>query len=155
MNFQKKVAIFGGKREVIEKVISKLRENFPNAEIVKAFDGYTQDNGFVAKEISLCKPDIIFVALGTPRQEIWINKYANLFPKSIMIGIGGSLDVWSGMKPRAPKWVRDLHLEWFFRVILEPKRIPRLMRSHPRFALIVLAKKFKMFFSKALYFNSK
>lgn len=139
----KKVAIFGGSKEVLEKVNLKLKEKYPNINFVKTIDGFQgkeQDKN-IADEIALANPDIVFVALGTPRQEIWTNKYSSLFPKSIMIGIGGSLDIWSGQKQRAPQWVRDIHLEWFYRVINEPQRIPRIIMSLPVFIFMVLKTK--------------
>lgn len=140
----KKIAIFGGKKETIERINVKLREKYPNINFVKTIDGF-QGKGSdesIAREIALSKPDIVLVALGTPRQEIWINKYSSLFPNSIMIGIGGSLDIWSGQKQRAPQWIRDIHLEWFYRVMNEPKRIPRILASLPVFVFLILKNKY-------------
>lgn len=136
----KKVAIFGGTKIVLEKIRIKFKEKYPNVEIVKAIDGYQSEENYnqIANEIALSKPDIIFVAVGSPKQEIWINKYSNLFPNSIMIGIGGSLDVWSGKKKRAPLWMRSAGLEWFYRVFTEPRRIPRVLKSLPVFVFLVL-----------------
>lgn len=137
---KKKVAIFGGTKEVLEKAIIKFQEKYPKLEIVKAIDGYkgTEHDKSIAKEISEVNPDLILVALGSPRQELWINKYSYLFSKSIMIGVGGSLDVWSGKKPRAPEWVREFHLEWLYRALIDPKRLPRVITALPQFVLLVL-----------------
>ena len=135
----KKVSIFGGKLHTLNTALKKLKEKHKNIRFVKSFDGYqskTMDKK-IAEEIADEMPDVVFVALGTPRQEIWINKYSYLFPNSIMIGIGGSLDVWSGEKPRAPKWVRKMHLEWLYRILIAPERIPRVLKSLPRFVWMV------------------
>ena len=139
----KKVAIFGGSKEVLEKVVLKLKEKYPNINFIKTIDGFQgkEQDEKIASEIASVKPDIIFVALGTPRQEIWINKYSLLFPQSIMIGIGGSLDIWSGKKQRAPEWIRDIHSEWLYRVINEPQRVPRILMSLPVFVFMVLKAK--------------
>ncbi len=142
--FNKKLAIFGSSKQVLEKITTKFSSLYPKIEIVKAIDGFQneKDESEIAKEISKMIPDIVLVALGSPRQEIWINKHSSFFPKSIMIGVGGSLDVWSGEKARAPEWIQKLHLEWLYRVLIEPKRIPRLIKSHPVFIYMVLKKKF-------------
>ena len=131
----KKVAVFGGKKESLEKAIVKIREKYPNIQIVKAIDGYQgkERDKEIALEIASLNPDVVLIALGSPAQEIWMNKFSSLFPESIMIGIGGSLDVWSGKKKRAPQWMRNYNLEWLYRVISEPRRVPRVMRSLPVF----------------------
>ena len=137
----KSVAIYGGTKEVLEKATTNLQMKYPKVQLVKAVHGYQENEASVAREIAHENPSVVLVALGTPKQEIWINKYSSLFPRSIMIGIGGSLDVWSGKKQRAPGWVRDNHVEWLFRVISEPQRIPRVLRALPKFVWMVLKKK--------------
>jgi N-acetylglucosaminyldiphosphoundecaprenol N-acetyl-beta-D-mannosaminyltransferase len=138
----KKIAIYGGTKEVLEKIVKVFSEKYPKVDIVKTIDGFSEKNDLeIAKEIAYECPNVILVALGSPKQELWIEKYSYLFPKSIMIGVGGTLDVWSGEKERAPDWARDLHLEWLYRVLSEPKRIPRLLSSHPRFVYMVLKRK--------------
>ena len=139
-----KVAVFGSKKETLEKCIQKLVEKFPNINFVKTIDGYMgkENDSNVAEQIANKQPDIVFVALGSPRQEIWINKNEHLFPKSILIGIGGSLDVWSGKKMRAPKWLRERNLEWLFRLLTEPKRTTRILRTLPLFVWMALKNKF-------------
>ena len=85
--------------------------------------------------------DILFVCMGFPRQEIWISENANLIPSvKLSIGLGGSLDVWSGTKKRAPEFFRKLYLEWLWRIIIEPKRI-RFLTIIPQFIFKILAQK--------------
>ena len=143
-NLSKKIAIFGSEKEVLEKTVNKFMSIYPKINVVKAVDGYQDEERFseIATTISQTKPDLILVALGTPKQEIWINKYSEMFPKSIMIGIGGSLDVWSGKKRRAPEWVRNMSLEWLFRAINRPQRILRILKSLPCFVFAVIKNKF-------------
>ena len=81
------------------------------------------------------QPDICLVALGIPEQELLINKYFNKFKKGIFIGVGGSFDVLSGHKKRAPKLMIKLHLEWLYRIIKEPKRFKRFWESNIKFML--------------------
>ena len=137
---KKKIAIFGSTKNILEKAVEALQKKYPNITIVKAIDGYqnVEKDLEIAEEISNEDPDLVLVALGSPRQEIWINKYSNLFPQSIMIGIGGSLDIWSGKVKRAPKWFRDNHLEWFYRAVSQPKRTTRILKSLPKFVCMVI-----------------
>ena len=138
--FKKKLAIYGGEKEVLEKVVSLIGQEHPNVEIVKAIDGFQnteKTDTKIAEEIAETEPNLVLVALGSPKQEIWINKHSKLFPKSVMIGIGGSLDVWSGKVNRAPQWFRDNNLEWFYRAMSQPKRISRILKSLPLFVCLV------------------
>ena len=140
----KKVAIFGSTNEVLEKASALIKNKFPNIQLVKTIHGFMgkENDEKIAGEIAEVFPDIVLIALGTPRQEIWINKYGALFPKSVIIGIGGSLDIWARKKKRAPEWMRDYHLEWLYRAISEPQRLPRVIRSLPVFVLLVLQNKY-------------
>ncbi|OGI09124.1 MAG: hypothetical protein A3I68_06640 [Candidatus Melainabacteria bacterium RIFCSPLOWO2_02_FULL_35_15] len=136
---KKRVAIFGSTRTIIEKAAAIMQNKYPDIIIVKTTDGYhgIEKDLQVAEEIADENPDLILVALGSPRQEIWINKHSDFFPKSILIGIGGSLDVWAGKIKRAPRWFRDNNLEWFYRVVSQPKRTIRILKSLPQFVWMV------------------
>jgi N-acetylglucosaminyldiphosphoundecaprenol N-acetyl-beta-D-mannosaminyltransferase len=83
------------------------------------------------------QPQIIFVGLGVPRQEIWIQKHRFLCPNAIWIGVGGSFDIWSGTKNRAPSWLRNNNLEWSYRLYQEPYRWRRML-ALPKFFLLSL-----------------
>ena len=139
----KKIALFGSTKEVLEKVTKAINEKHPNISIVKTIDGFhgIEKDLDIATEIAKERPDVVFVALGTPRQEIWINKYSYLFPQSLMIGVGGSLDIWAGKKHRAPLWMRKNNLEWFYRVITEPKRTIRILKTLPIYVFMTLKAK--------------
>lgn len=73
------------------------------------------------------QPDVIFVGLGVPRQEFWIEQHRHLCPRAVWIGVGGSYDIWSGTKARAPKLMRKAHLEWLYRLYQEPWRWRRML----------------------------
>ena len=136
---KKRIAIFGSTKIVLEKATIAIQNKYPDLIIVKAIDGYQgiEKDPQIAEEIAGENPDLVLVALGNPRQEIWINKHSQMFPKSILIGIGGRLDVWSGKVKRAPKWFRDNHLEGFYRAVTQPKRTTRILRSLPKFVWMV------------------
>lgn len=141
----KKVAVFGGTNNILGKLSSAFKNKYPNINLVKTVDGYQgKEKDFeIANIIASCNPDLVLIALGSPRQEIWINTYADLFPQSIMIGVGGSLDVWSGKCKRAPQWIRDISLEWLFRALSQPQRTSRILKTLPRFIYMVLREKIK------------
>ena len=79
------------------------------------------------------QPQVIFVGLGVPRQELWIAEHRHLCPHSIWVGVGGSFDIWSGGKTRAPRWLANNNLEWLYRLYQEPWRWQRML-ALPEFA---------------------
>lgn len=133
-NRQKKsIYLFGAKPEVIEMMVEKIKNNYPNINILGYSDGYVKDRDKVFKKIIKLKPDICLVALGIPHQEKLIYKYIDKFEKGIFVGVGGSFDVLSGSKKRAPKIFIQLNLEWFYRIVCEPKRLKRFWNNNVKF----------------------
>ncbi len=94
-------------------------------------------------ELSTKKTDILFVALGSPKQELWINKNLNKLNAKIVIGVGGAFDFISGKVPRAPRFLRNIGLEWLFRLIIQPWRITRQL-SLVKFIFLVIKQRFKI-----------
>jgi N-acetylglucosaminyldiphosphoundecaprenol N-acetyl-beta-D-mannosaminyltransferase len=89
------------------------------------------------------KPAIVLVGLGAPKQEHWIYANRDAFPSvKVLIGVGGAFDIWSGRLRRAPKWMRALGLEWFWRLLLEPQRLPRIFRAVVVFPFYALLQKY-------------
>ena len=134
-NLNKTIYLFGSKQEVIDKTLNVIKNNYPNLKVVGATNGYVDNKDFVFEEIAKLKPDIVLVALGIPLQEKLIYKHLNKFKKGIFVGVGGSLDVISGCKKRAPKIFIKLNLEWLYRIIKEPKRIKRFYESNIKFMI--------------------
>lgn len=122
----KKVYFLGASKEVIEKTVQKAKLEFPNISIVGYRDGYFKDSDFnnIKTEILSKKPDIVLIALGQPRQEYIAEELLNLHP-ALYMGLGGSFDIYSGVKQRAPKFFLDNGLEWLYRLLKEPTRIKR------------------------------
>lgn len=129
----KGIYLLGAKREVIEKLVERLHNEYPNLKVLGYQDGYVQDKDAVFDEIVELKPDVVLVALGIPAQEILINKHYDRFEKGIFVGVGGSFDVLSGTKKRAPEIFIKLNLEWLYRIAKEPKRFKRFYDSNVRF----------------------
>ena len=125
-NKQKKsIYLFGAKQEVIDSMEKVLKESYPNLNLVGMSNGYEKDKDKIFEKIVKTKPDIVLVALGIPLQEKLIYKHLDKFDKGIFVGVGGSFDVISGHKKRAPKIFIKLNLEWLYRILKEPKRLKR------------------------------
>ena len=137
----KSIYLFGSKQEVIDSMKEVLNGKYPNLKIVGATNGYEKDKGKVFDKIVKSDPDIVLVALGIPLQEKLIYKHLNKFDKGIFVGVGGSFDVISGHKKRAPKIFIKLNLEWLYRILKEPKRIKRFYDSNVKFLFKI--KKYK------------
>ncbi|MBR2786960.1 MAG: WecB/TagA/CpsF family glycosyltransferase [Clostridia bacterium] len=135
----KKIFLFGAQKEVIKKMKDTIKKNYPNCEIVGAVDGYVEDKDSVFEEMKEVKPDIVLVALGIPKQEILIYNHLKDFDKGIFVGVGGSFDVISGSKKRAPKIFVKLKLEWLYRITREPKRLKRFYESNIKYLLKIKA----------------
>lgn len=129
----KSLYLLGAKAEVLEQFVSKIREQYINIKLVGYQNGYIQDKDVAFEEIVQLSPDAVLVALGIPAQEILIYNHYDKFEKGIFIGVGGSFDVLSGMKKRAPQIFIKLNLEWLYRIVCEPKRIKRFYRSNVKF----------------------
>lgn len=87
--------------------------------------GPTEEDEIMVQSIGACAPDIIFVALGSPKQELWIDRCADRLQPAVLIGVGASLDFLSGQVARAPQWMGRLGFEWLFRLAMEPRRLWR------------------------------
>ena len=138
------VYLLGSSEGVADAAAEKLVEAVPGLEIAGTRNGYftPDEEPDVIREIREAAPAVLFVAFGIPRQEKWISAHQSELGVPVCIGVGGSLDVISGRLKRAPKWMRRCGLEWLFRVIQEPKRLPRL-RALPRIAWLALSAMFR------------
>lgn len=137
-------ALIGGRQEVLDTLELKLKEQFPDLNIVASHNGYIQpeEEESVIETIASARPRLVLVAMGVPRQEYFIEKWSSSFPSAVMIGVGGSFDVWAGFVNRAPAIFRALNLEWLYRLLKEPWRASRILTALPKFAFQVLARRF-------------
>lgn len=136
-NESKSVYFFGAKDKTLEKMIAKIEETYPNLVIAGSYHGYfNPKDDSVIREIQEKEPDFIFVALGFPRQEKWIDANMPKCKKGIFMGVGGSFDVISGEVKRAPKIWRSLHIEWLYRLLSQPSRWRRML-AIPKFMMEV------------------
>lgn len=140
-NEKKSLYLFGAKEEVVELLVKKIKDEYPNINLLGYSNGYIKDRDKVFKQIIKLKPDVCLVALGIPYQEKIIYKYIDKFDKGIFVGVGGSFDVLSGSKKRAPKIFIKLNLEWLYRIICEPKRLKRFWNNNVKFIFKVRKEK--------------
>lgn len=135
-----KVFLLGAKPGIADKASGILKNRYGGLNIAGVRDGYFKDDDEVISDIKKVHPDILFVAMGSPRQEYWIKKNMNKIGTPLLMGIGGSLDVICGNIKRAPKWMCKFGLEWLYRLIKEPWRIKR-MAVLPKFLLKAMLEK--------------
>lgn len=121
------IYLLGGRPGIAESAAKWIAERYPNLRIAGHRHGYfnEEEEPAVVREIAESGADILLVALGAPRQEKWIAAHKNELGAKISIGVGGLLDFYSGRIPRAPAWVREIGMEWFYRFWQEPRRMWR------------------------------
>lgn len=135
---EKSIFLFGAKQEVIEKMKEMLQQNYPSIKMLGCENGYIDDKQAVFEKIKQQKPDIVLVALGIPNQELLIQQNLKDFKQGIFMGVGGSFDVLSGMKKRAPEFFVKFHLEWLYRITVEPSRLKRFWNSNIKYVFKII-----------------
>jgi len=133
--FNKSLFLLGAKQDVLEKLVNVINEKYPSIKISGYENGYIKNKQNCFDSIAKLKPDVVLVALGIPHQELLIYDNLNKFDKGIFVGVGGSFDVLSGTKKRAPKVFIKLHLEWLYRILREPKRLQRFFSSNIKYLI--------------------
>jgi N-acetylglucosaminyldiphosphoundecaprenol N-acetyl-beta-D-mannosaminyltransferase len=136
------VGIIGAKEEVITAACQNLKQELPNLNIVYFRNGYFENDEEVINEINSKNPQLILAAMGSPRQEIFISKAKRVLSRGLMVGIGGSLDVWSGNLKRAPEIFQKTGTEWLYRTVSQPERFKRIFPALPLFLLKAIKYRF-------------
>ncbi len=143
---KKKFRIFllGGREGVGSAAKEKIQKKYPGLRVAGAIDGININpltgNEDIVNSINRANADIVFVALGAPKQELWTTNNMGKVNAHIFMGVGGTLDFISGKTRRAPSWMRKANLEWLFRLFVEPKRIGRIFIALIVFPYLVLVK---------------
>ena len=134
-----KAFFFGGSPGIAEAAKAKSEELYPGVQVVGCRNGYfkEEESQAIIEEINASGADMLFAALGAPKQEKWLVRYREQLKPKILMGIGGSFDVFAGKMERAPKWMQDASLEWLFRLYKQPSRFMRMM-ALPKFVLKVV-----------------
>lgn len=139
-----RVFLLGASKGVADRVIKKFSKTHAKAKFVGCFAGTPreEDEEEICKTINEVKPDILFVAYGSPEQEFWIHR--NLFKLNsvkVAIGVGGAFDFWSGKVKRAPNFLQRIGLEWLWRLTREPKRFIRIWNATVKFIRLIYREK--------------
>ncbi len=124
--------LLGAKPGVAERAAAKMKQLAPGLVIAGTRDGYFKEDSDAVEAVRQAAPDVVYVCLGSPRQEQFIAKHLEEMDCRIAIGLGGSLDIFAGEAKRAPKIFIKLGLEWFYRLLKQPSRLGRMMRL-PKF----------------------
>ena len=140
-----KVYLFGAKEEVVSRVRAIFEERYPGIQIVGYRNGYftEADEPQIVADMAASGADMMFVAFSSPKKEYWVRKYLNQIGIPFVMGVGGSFDVVAGVIDRAPKWMQDHGLEWFYRFIQEPGRLwKRYIVGNVKFVALTYRYKF-------------
>ena len=131
---------FGAKPGVADTAAKNLCEKVPGLKIAGTRDGYfkPEQTDEIINQINESGASVLWVCLGAPRQELWMAEHKDKLRVGVMLGLGGSLDVYAGNVKRAPKIMIDLKVEWLYRLIKEPYRLGRMMKIP---SVLILAKK--------------
>lgn len=135
-----KIFLLGAKKEVAKRASEKLKEQIPGINIVGIMDGYFKEDEEVISAVNKSEANVLFVALGSPKQEMWITKNRDKINANIFMGVGGSYDVICGDINRAPVWMQKCGSEWLYRLAKEPKRISRV-KVLPKFIIKTLSRR--------------
>jgi N-acetylglucosaminyldiphosphoundecaprenol N-acetyl-beta-D-mannosaminyltransferase len=134
------VGFYGASEEVIERIRERISRDFPRLSVAYAFSPpfrpltETEDESIV-NEITAARPDFLFVGLGCPKQERWMNAHRDR-SDAVMLGVGASFDFFAGNVSECPPWIGAMGLEWLFRLVQEPRRLwKRYLVHNPRFAV--------------------
>jgi len=136
-----RVFLLGARPDVVEAVADRLRREYPRAEIVGARHGYFDDDeeAAIVESIAEARPHFLFVAIESPKKELFLARNRGAFGSCFAVGVGGTFDVLAGRVKRAPELAQRLGLEWFFRMIQEPRRLGmRYFAGNSRFVLLVI-----------------
>lgn len=141
-----RVGMVGGSFGVADRAATAMRTRYPSLVVHAEAGGRVDRDGSddlageeARHRLGLFAPDVLLVAFGHPKQERWIQRYLHEFPSvKVVVGVGGTLDVWAGAIPRAPRWMQRVGIEWVWRLIQEPRRIGRIWRAVVVFPLRAL-----------------
>lgn len=139
-----RVFLLGGAPGVAETAAGALRRRWPELRVVGTHHGFfgPDEEAGVLAMIRQAGPDVLLVAMGAPRQERWVRRWAASLGVPVAIGVGGSFDVLAGRVPRAPRWMQRAGLEWLYRALREPRRWS-VVRTIPPLFLLALRERWR------------
>lgn len=138
-----RVFLLGAAPGVADEAASVLRQNYPELAVVGTYSSSPSDEDWplIRERLAEARADILFVAFGHPRQDLWIAAHNDELNAKVAIGVGGAFDFVAGVRPRAPRWMRRVGLEWLYRLLRQPSRAGRMIKL-PVFVGLVLRDRF-------------
>ncbi len=138
---------YGGSPSVVERLADNLRNRFPGLDVAGFYSPPfgpvdPEEDRRIVDRINQSRPDVVWVGLGAPKQEIWMARHLGRVQATTLIGVGAAFDFHAGVIPWAPTWIRAIGFEWAYRLCIEPKRLWRRNLDSPRFLLGILRQKF-------------
>jgi len=146
-----RIFFLGAKEEIVKSVVDIYTNKYSESIIAGYRNGYfsKEEEPEIAKQISNSNADILFVAMSSPKKEIFLNTYKDIIQTSFIMGVGGSFDVVAGFVKRAPKFMQECGMEWFFRVMQEPRRMwKRYLFGNSSFIYLIMKEKYKEIFKR-------
>jgi N-acetylglucosaminyldiphosphoundecaprenol N-acetyl-beta-D-mannosaminyltransferase len=147
-----KIFLLGAEADVLQKVVDGYRSKYGDQLIAGFRNGYFKkdEESELAQQIATSKADMLFVAVTSPKKEIFLNTYKHILNVPFIMGVGGSFDVIAGKTKRAPIWMQNIGMEWFYRVLQEPKRMwKRYLFGNSEFIYLIAKEKIKQVFHSA------
>ncbi|MBX3011176.1 MAG: WecB/TagA/CpsF family glycosyltransferase [Caldilineaceae bacterium] len=137
-----RVYLLGAAEGVAAKAAQQLVTLYPGLQVAGTYGGSPTAEAWpaIAQRLQAVQPDILFVAYGHPRQDLWIAQYRQALPVKVALGVGGALDFVAGITPRAPRWMQQWGIEWVYRLLRQPWRWRRML-ALPLFVLRVLTQR--------------
>lgn len=138
-----RVFFLGTRRETLDRLQTRVLQCYPNLKIAGSHDGFFSDHeaGNVAAKIREAKPDVLFVGMGTPKQEYWMDTHGRKLGVPVVMGVGGTLDLLAGLKGDPPSWISAAGVEWIYRAIEDPRgKAKRYLTALPWFISALLLK---------------
>jgi N-acetylglucosaminyldiphosphoundecaprenol N-acetyl-beta-D-mannosaminyltransferase len=139
------VFLLGGLPGAAVMAAHNLRKRYPGLEICgmccppRGFEKDEAELARILKTIADAAPDLLFVAFGAPKQEVWMQENRSQLKVGAILAVGAALDTQAGLRRRAPEWMQEIALEWFFRLLMEPRRLwRRYLIGNTRFVLLVM-----------------
>ncbi len=134
---------YGGSEDTLQKLVERLEKEFTGIQIAgRASPPFRSlSDKEIERQISdirMAKPDIVWVGLGSPKQEIWMAEHLPELKVPVLVGVGAAFDFLSGTKPQAPRWMQRMGLEWLFRLATEPRRLWKRYRKYPKFVFLAI-----------------
>ena len=132
------VFLLGARQEILDVFMAAVMERYPRLQLAGSRNGYFKDDGAVAQEVATSGARVLFVGISSPRKEFFLAEQLIRMGPVLAMGVGGSFDVWAGKTRRAPTWMQRAGLEWFYRLLQEPRRMwRRYLLGNARFIFLV------------------